>query len=106
MASSKFIFSVIILLVFLLCLLLVKDTSDCGSVYECVGGHAALMEIRNRKVLSTLKDKKNSLKTTMPGSSSIMYGGEKSLGWELRKVPSGPDPLHHNGGSPIKPETP
>ena len=27
-------------------------------------------------------------------------------GWELRKVPSGPDPLHHNGGSPNKPRTP
>ncbi|CAK9311814.1 unnamed protein product, partial [Citrullus colocynthis] len=27
--------------------------------------------------------------------------------WEqLRRVPSGPDPLHHNGGSPKKPRTP
>lgn len=32
--------------------------------------------------------------------------GEKSVTWDLRKVPSGPDPLHHNGGSPKKPRTP
>lgn len=30
---------------------------------------------------------------------------EKLMGWELRTVPSGPDPLHHNGGSPKKPRT-
>lgn len=30
----------------------------------------------------------------------------KLVDWELRKVPSGPDPLHHNGGSPKKPRTP
>ncbi|XAR59637.1 hypothetical protein NMG60_11015545 [Bertholletia excelsa] len=32
--------------------------------------------------------------------------GESFQEWELRKVPSGPDPLHHNGGSPKKPRTP
>lgn len=26
-------------------------------------------------------------------------------GWDLRRVPSGPDPLHHNS-SPKKPQTP
>lgn len=30
---------------------------------------------------------------------------ENFVGWELRAVPSGPDPLHHNGGSPKKPRT-
>ncbi|KAG6583691.1 hypothetical protein SDJN03_19623, partial [Cucurbita argyrosperma subsp. sororia] len=37
-------------------------------------------------------------------------GGERrrpSVEWDqLRRVPSGPDPLHHNGGSPKKPRTP
>nr|QKZ93422.1 clavata3-like protein [Vuralia turcica] len=102
--ASKFIFSSVVLLV-LLCLLLMRETSDCSSVYECVGATSALKEIRNRKVLSTLKDKKTSLKARLQGSSSNKYG-EKSLSWELRKVPSGPDPLHHNGGTPKKPETP
>ncbi|CAL0332154.1 unnamed protein product [Lupinus luteus] len=102
--ASKFILSSFILLV-LLCLLLMRETSDCGSVHECLGAHAVLKEIRNRKVHSALKDKKNSLKVRLEGSSSTKYG-EKPLSWELRKVPSGPDPLHHNGGSPKKPETP
>ncbi|KAL0460003.1 UNVERIFIED_CONTAM: hypothetical protein Slati_0627500 [Sesamum latifolium] len=26
--------------------------------------------------------------------------------WELRRVPAGPDPLHHNGQDPKKPRTP
>lgn len=28
------------------------------------------------------------------------------VGWELRRVPSGPDPLHHFGHTPNKPKTP
>lgn len=31
---------------------------------------------------------------------------EKLADWELRGVPAGPDPLHHNGASPKKPRTP
>ncbi|KAL6005458.1 hypothetical protein ACLOJK_006025 [Asimina triloba] len=31
--------------------------------------------------------------------------GSDTLGWEMRTVPSGPDPLHHNR-SPKKPQTP
>ncbi|KAH0715645.1 hypothetical protein KY284_008550 [Solanum tuberosum] len=31
---------------------------------------------------------------------------EKFADWELRGVPAGPDPLHHNGASPKKPKTP
>ncbi|KAE9585636.1 hypothetical protein Lal_00009861 [Lupinus albus] len=102
--ASKIILSSFILLV-LVCLLLMRETSDCGSVHECIGANAVLKEIRNRKVVSGLKDKKNSLKVSLEGSSNTKYG-EKPLSWELRKVPSGPDPLHHNGGTPKKPETP
>lgn len=31
---------------------------------------------------------------------------DKFADWELRGVPAGPDPLHHNGASPKKPKTP
>uniref|UniRef100_A0AAU8BWH2 CLV3 n=1 Tax=Physalis pubescens TaxID=300354 RepID=A0AAU8BWH2_9SOLA len=31
---------------------------------------------------------------------------EKFADWELRGVPGGPDPLHHNGVNPKKPRTP
>ncbi|KAK7272252.1 hypothetical protein RJT34_28732 [Clitoria ternatea] len=77
----------------LLCLFLSREHPGCISAYECFGANAAtLKEIRNRKVLSVLKA---SLQRT---SSSITNGGE-SLSRELRVVPSGPDPLHHNGGN-------
>ncbi|CAN4119149.1 unnamed protein product [Withania somnifera] len=31
---------------------------------------------------------------------------KKFADWELRGVPAGPDPLHHNGANPKKPRTP
>ncbi|CAA0814980.1 Protein CLAVATA 3 [Striga hermonthica] len=31
---------------------------------------------------------------------------EMTENWELRRVPTGPDPLHHNGQDPKKPRTP
>ncbi|KAG4384615.1 hypothetical protein JHK82_037822 [Glycine max] len=104
--ASKFIFTTVVL-VMLLCLLLMRDPSGCGSAYECFGANAAgLTDIPNRKVLPVLKDKKTSaLKASLRGSSSNKYG-EKPLNWELRKVPSGPDPLHHNGVNPKNPQTP
>ncbi|TKY48678.1 CLAVATA 3 [Spatholobus suberectus] len=103
--ASKFIFTSVVLLM-LLCLLLMREPSGCRSAYECFGADAAgLREIPNRKVLSVLKDKKTTLKSSLQGSSSIKYG-EKPLSWELRKVPSGPDPLHHNGANPKRPQTP
>ena len=45
-----------------------------------------------------------------PTSSSSNIGNEEgnykyTVDSELRWVPSGPDPLHHNGGSPKKPKT-
>ncbi|WVZ00910.1 hypothetical protein V8G54_026979 [Vigna mungo] len=102
--ASKLIFTTVVLLM-LLCLLLTREPSGCGSAYECFGANAAgLRDIPNRKALSLLKNKKSTLKV-LQGSSSIKYG-EKPLSWELRKVPSGPDPLHHNGVNPKKPQTP
>ncbi|KAF7805748.1 protein CLAVATA 3 [Senna tora] len=105
--ASKSIFISVILLV-LLCLLLMREPYDCSSAYGCFGANpSGFKEIRNRKVLAALKEKKTALKDSHGhgGSSSSTYG-EKSVTWELRKVPSGPDPLHHNGGSPKKPKTP
>lgn len=56
-------------------------------------------------MLSALKGKRTTLKARVQGSVLNGQYGEKSTSSELRKVPSGPDPLHHNGGSP-KPESP
>lgn len=39
-------------------------------------------------------------------TSNCTGNGEELEIRELRAVPSGPDPLHHNGGSPKKPRTP
>ncbi|KAL2331892.1 hypothetical protein Fmac_019473 [Flemingia macrophylla] len=81
-----------------------RESSGCSSAHECFGASAAgLREIPRRKlkVLSGLKGKK----ATLRASQSIKYD-EKPLSWELRKVPSGPDPLHHNGVNPKKPQTP
>ncbi|KAJ1384560.1 hypothetical protein SESBI_42442 [Sesbania bispinosa] len=84
-----------------------REASDCSSAYACFGANAAsLKQSRNRKLLSALKDKEITLKASLKGSSSSIKYGEKPLGWELRKVPSGPDPLHHHGGGPKRPETP
>ncbi|XP_054812834.1 protein CLAVATA 3 [Prosopis cineraria] len=103
--ASKSIFACIILLI-LLCLLLMREpSSDCSSVHGCSGGNAAgFKETGNRKVLAALRAKKAAL-PGHGGSLSSKYV-ENSASSELRKVPSGPDPLHHNGGSPHKPKTP
>ncbi|WVY99720.1 hypothetical protein V8G54_025793 [Vigna mungo] len=100
--ASKLIFTTFVLLM-LLGLILARDPSGCGSEYECFGVNAAgLRDIPNRKALSFLKNKKSALKV-LKGSSSIKYG-EKPLSWELRKVPTGPNPLHNN--VPNKPSAP
>nr|XP_011468130.1 PREDICTED: uncharacterized protein LOC105352519 isoform X2 [Fragaria vesca subsp. vesca] len=46
----------------------------------------SLMSSQNRKMVAGLKEQEDVL-----------------VGVELRKVPSGPDPLHHNGNAPKKP---
>ena len=46
------------------------------------------------------------VKSSLHGSTISTAGNrENFVGWELMTVPSGPDPLHHNGGSPKKPRT-
>lgn len=58
-------------------------------------------------MLSSLEVKKAMLKVSVEGSSARMKKSEKEVTEELRKVPTGPDPLHHNSiGNPIKPRTP
>lgn len=51
---------------------------------------------------SLKKKKKETVKGGLQVSATISNGGG-FLGWELSRVPSGPDPLHHNGGNPKKP---
>ncbi|MBA0713022.1 hypothetical protein Golax_012082 [Gossypium laxum] len=66
----------------------------------CVSGHGCFHEkpAQNRKILhADLKENNGSI----TGAGNM----ENFVGWELRAVPSGPDPLHHNGGSPKKPRT-
>ncbi|KAI4322470.1 hypothetical protein L6164_022162 [Bauhinia variegata] len=98
--ASKSLFTCVILLVFL-CSFLTRKPCDCSTSANTAG----LKEIQNRKLLSALKVKKTNFKTILHGSSSSKFG-ENSLSWELRKIPSGPDPLHHNGGKPKNVRTP
>ncbi|MBA0615405.1 hypothetical protein Godav_015545 [Gossypium davidsonii] len=66
----------------------------------CVSGHGCFHEkpAQNRKILhADLKENNGSI----TGAGNM----ENFVEWELRAVPSGPDPLHHNGGSPKKPRT-
>ncbi|KAJ1384561.1 hypothetical protein SESBI_42443 [Sesbania bispinosa] len=91
--ASKFIPTTVILLA-VSCLLLTMETSvaDCSSADANAG---SLKDIRNRKMLSALKDKETVLKASLQGFSRPKYG-EKSLSSVLRKVPMGPNPLHNN----------
>ncbi|KEH29778.1 hypothetical protein MtrunA17_Chr4g0025611 [Medicago truncatula] len=74
--ASKTIFAFVIVLILLFLFMMAEPSGT--------------KEVINRKVLK---------------NNGYMYD-EKSVSWDqLRKIPSGPDPLHHNGGTP-KPETP
>lgn len=57
------------------------------------------------QVLAGLEEKRESVKVGPQGSATSVNGGS-FVGYELRNVPSGPDPLHHNRASPEKPRTP
>ncbi|XP_062170935.1 protein CLAVATA 3 [Alnus glutinosa] len=92
--------------VVVLCLVFMEEPSDCGAGYGCFYSKAAAsLKTENRKLLAGLKEKKEAVKGGQQGSATSR-NGRSFVGWELRKVPSGPDPLHHNGGSPKKPRTP
>ncbi|CAK8535449.1 unnamed protein product [Lathyrus sativus] len=101
MASKLIPTSVILLVLFFL--LLMSETSGCNSAYACFDANGGSLKLsHNRKMMSSLKYKKVSVE----GSLRKMKKSEK-VTEELRKVPTGPDPLHHNSiGNPIKPQTP
>ncbi|KAG6789148.1 hypothetical protein POTOM_005238 [Populus tomentosa] len=72
----------------------------CSTGQRCIYGDAVSpVEIKSRKVLVVLTG-------GVRGSTGSTGNGEKLEVRELRAAPSGPDPLHHNGGSPEKPRTP
>ncbi|KAL9334287.1 hypothetical protein Peur_074426 [Populus x canadensis] len=91
-------------LIFLLSLLfmVLEGSSGCKTGEKCFYGDAAsLVDFKSRKVLVVSRGDVRG----EPTSNSTGNGEELEIR-ELRAVPSGPDPLHHNGGSPKKPRTP
>ncbi|EXC37760.1 hypothetical protein L484_001218 [Morus notabilis] len=98
MASKSKLICVAFLVVF--CFILLKEASDCKSgQYGCIT--EASYKRHSRKVLAGLMVKN-------PGTLiSGNYGNKDQFNeWQLRRVPSGPDPLHHNGNNPKKPRSP
>ncbi|GFZ07278.1 hypothetical protein Acr_19g0002150 [Actinidia rufa] len=99
MASTpKFVHILLMLILILLCLTLIPDASECANGngrFYAIAAHA--QEIQNRKVLYGLHG------STSTNGGRYGYGDQRLEEWELRRVPSGPDPLHHNGASPKKP---
>ncbi|KAE8037349.1 hypothetical protein FH972_009942 [Carpinus fangiana] len=118
--ASKHMF-VCLVCVVLLCLVFMEGTSGLSRSFPSLslpdrqpncdgGGHgcfyskaAASLKTENRKLMAGLKEMKEAVKGVQKGSTTSR-NGRSFVG--LRQVPSGPDPLHHNGGSPKKPRTP
>ncbi|KAG8644784.1 hypothetical protein MANES_11G165600v8 [Manihot esculenta] len=74
-------------------------STGCHAEHRCFYQKPSPVDIQSRKVLFVSKE-------GMYGAS-ILSGKKLAIGdGELRTVPSGPDPLHHNGGTPKKPKTP
>ncbi|KAJ6755582.1 PROTEIN CLAVATA 3 [Salix purpurea] len=72
----------------------------CSTGRRCFFAEAVSpVDVKSRKVLAVLTGG-----LRRPAGST--GNGEKLEIRELRAAPSGPDPLHHNGGSPKKPRTP
>ncbi|XP_057807519.1 protein CLAVATA 3 [Salvia miltiorrhiza] len=71
---------------------------------ECSSRGASSVEILHTQLFMEMK-KKMALKKLVSDHSS---SGDNELpeDWQLRRVPAGPDPLHHNGQDPKKPRTP
>ncbi|KAG6760765.1 hypothetical protein POTOM_033945 [Populus tomentosa] len=92
-------------LIFLLGLLFMvsEESSGCNTGEKCFHGDAAsLVDVKSRKVMVVSRGDVRGEST----SNSAAGNREELEIRELRAVPSGPDPLHHNGGSPKKPRTP
>ncbi|KAA8549948.1 hypothetical protein F0562_001644 [Nyssa sinensis] len=81
------------------------SSTKCSIGHECFYAEADFQQIGNRKVLYGSENKEAVFKSGVHGPTSSGSGGNL-VGWELRNAPSGPDPLHHNGGSSKKPDTP
>ncbi|PNT55916.1 hypothetical protein POPTR_001G217500v4 [Populus trichocarpa] len=72
----------------------------CSTGQRCFYAEAVSpVDVKSRKVLVVLTG-------GLRGPTGSTGNGEKLEIRELRAAPSGPDPLHHNGGSPEKPRTP
>ncbi|XVF69253.1 hypothetical protein PTKIN_Ptkin11bG0066200 [Pterospermum kingtungense] len=89
-----------------LCLLVLHGVSGRVSGHGCFYENAA----QTRKMLQADLKKNNEIVKAgslhvSTSSASTAGNRENFVEWELRSVPSGPDPLHHNGGSPKKPRT-
>ncbi|XP_051134223.1 uncharacterized protein LOC127253610 [Andrographis paniculata] len=89
----------------ILLLLSVISISAAASECGCRKKEASIMESTlHRKLLlekMVIGDfGKNKKKMT------IRAKDQQQEDWELRRVPAGPDPLHHNGQDPHKPTTP
>ncbi|XP_047938445.1 uncharacterized protein LOC125186153 [Salvia hispanica] len=71
---------------------------------ECSSRGASSMEIMHKQLFMEMKKKMALKKLILDHGPS----GKNELpeDWQLRGVPAGPDPLHHNGREPKKPQTP
>ncbi|XP_059311384.1 protein CLAVATA 3 [Lycium ferocissimum] len=90
-------------LLVLLCFLVIQESHGCtSSSSKCIlKKEVASMRLLNRKVFGS--------QWAALGKGYYNHAekiNEKFADWELRGVPAGPDPVHHNGASPKKPRTP
>ncbi|KAK4358534.1 hypothetical protein RND71_020763 [Anisodus tanguticus] len=82
-------------LLVLLCFLVIQES------HGILQKEVASMRLLNRKILGN--------QVAAFGKGYYNHAekiNEKFADWELRGVPAGPDPLHHNGANPKKPRTP
>ncbi|KAI5603047.1 hypothetical protein BDE02_01G193400 [Populus trichocarpa] len=95
---SKFYSLMLVLVLFYM--VVEESYAGCSNGQRCFYAEAVSpVEIKSRKVLVVLTG-------GLRGPTGSTGNGEKLEIRELRAAPSGPDPLHHNGGSPEKPRTP
>ncbi|XP_042475669.1 uncharacterized protein LOC122057583 [Macadamia integrifolia] len=82
-------------------------SSKCGNGSPCmVAVAAAPANNQIRKLLLNGEEEDEELFKGGGFGTLDSRHGKDVVSWDLRKAPSGPDPLHHNGGSPKKPRTP
>ncbi|KAF9665351.1 hypothetical protein SADUNF_Sadunf16G0113700 [Salix dunnii] len=94
---SKFYSLILVLVLFYM---VMEESYGCSAGRGCFFTEAVSpVDVKSRKVLVVLTGG-----LRRPAGST--GNGEKLEIRELRTAPSGPDPLHHNGGSPKKPRTP